>query len=110
MPGIPSFPYQNPYQMAGGPVPPFQPPYGPAQTSGSLSLNLGTMMRLGVEFINSALSSGIQMLGGDAGGCSCEGHHQGSCGGGCSCGDSCNDCCSCYNLDRCNPSVHGCCH
>lgn len=85
--------------------------------------NLGNMMRLGMDLINSALAGGVQMLGEFSGSgfdCSCShrSYHGDAC---CSqqsncCHDQCV-CCrgygDCYretNGDSCcTPGVHGCC-
>lgn len=122
-------PHSFPHLMPGMPYPPFpkhpyvgQPPFLKA-SEGSLFENLGNMMRLGVDFINSTLAGGVQMLGEFSGrGFDCSCSHHGYRGDAC-CNQQSNccydqsvcchgygDCCRETNGDSCcTPSVHGCC-
>ncbi len=134
--GMPGFPPGSPWGTYGPPFPPggFPPPPGwmpppfsslsgpPIGSSfqaprGSMLESLGNMMRLGVQVLNAALASGLQLLEGFSGPSGYEGgfpgsYHPGHCS--CGCGGSplphyhghhngllCWDPC-------CTPSVHNC--
>lgn len=87
-----------------------QAPYIPAGLSGAPLFNsIGSMLRLGVDFINASLAGGLQLMEGFSGGGDCCGSSYTGCSccsePVCCCGDaSCCEPCSC-----CNPSVHNCC-
>lgn len=106
-------------QQAGLP-PMMSPPGIPAPMGSATNLeNLGTMLRLGINALNTAIAGGTQLLQGITGsgydsahhhhgyyhhapphgGCCHDVHH-------CSCGHSC---CNCYDAGCCHTGVHGCC-
>jgi hypothetical protein len=108
-PGTPPFPFP------GQPADSAQPTAVDAGTS--LFQSLGTMLRLGVDLLNSGLQGFMNSAGPRSGGCSCGGScgcEQSccaqfaapgcGCGGGCSCGGNCG--CGCGG--GCNPSVRNC--
>lgn len=98
-----------PPSLAAMPGPMFQQP-SPMAT-GSLRLRLGSTLRLGVDFVNSALAGGVRVLNGIGAGYEMgwpggysHGHQRG-CGCGC-CGENC---CEYFGCECCNPSVGNCC-
>jgi hypothetical protein len=94
----------------GMPGPMFQQPAPMA--SGSLRLRLGSTLRLGVDFINSALAGGVRVLSGIGAGYEMgwpAGYAQGH-GHGCGCGSCGHDCCDYFGCSECcRPGVGSCC-
>jgi hypothetical protein len=94
----------------GMPGPMFQQP-APMAT-GSLRLRLGSTLRLGVDFVNSALAGGVRVLNGIGAGYEMgwpagHAHGQGH-GGGCECCG--HDCCDYFGCSECcRPGVGSCC-
>ncbi len=94
-------------------------PYGPEMhlsthhMKGSMFKSIGKMMHFGVEFLNSVLAGGIQVMEGFTTGDSCHDYNHS-----CNCHSpegyqhmSCCDCyysCSCHTNDACHSSVNGC--
>jgi hypothetical protein len=71
---------------------------------GSLTERLGATVRLGMDLLNAALSSGVSALSG--GYPAAAGYHP--VGHGCGC-DCCGyDCCEVTSCGCCRPGVHGC--
>jgi hypothetical protein len=104
-------PMEMPWDSAGWPMPPsaMMPGASPRAAPhplGSLSMRLGSTVRLSVDLLNATLVSAANALGGMASlerrECGCEdgcGHHDRCCG---------HDCCYQMELECCRPSVRGC--
>jgi hypothetical protein len=89
--------------------------YTSAPSAGSLTDQLGSTLRLGVDAINAVLVGGIRVLTGFSayGGDECSCHRTGGCSC-CSCCDPCQtecgyDCCCEFGEVCCQPSVGRCC-
>lgn len=99
-----------PPSMAAMPGLMFQQP-APMAT-GSLRLRLGSTLRLGVDFVNSALASGVRVLSGIGAGYEMgwpAGYAHGH-GHGCGCGCRGHNCCDFFGCSECcRPGVGTCC-
>jgi hypothetical protein len=118
--GAPSSPFPFPPVPGMMPFPPGPSPLPQAPFAGvgtSLFQSLGTMLRLGIDLVNSGLqglAAAGETVGGPQGrsmGCGCGGEHPA--GGGCGCRQEFEyqSCCGCYYARPggcCMPSVRNC--
>ncbi len=100
-------PYPYPPPMPAAPVAAAAAPATPA-----LAESIGTLLRLGIDFLNAGLRTGTELMGTMAGTGAAPPHHMGApehhcCDHGHDHGHHClygNHCC-----DDCHPGVHNCC-
>lgn len=104
-PAFPSGPAPGPGRPGPGDA-------GLGDAFGGLTESIGTTVRLGVDLLNAALSSGVKILGGFTGAYG-HGHYEDcGCGSGYVCESCCEpsccepDCCGC---ECCHPGVGSCC-